>query len=583
MRSQQAIAIGGAQGYLPPDHYDQIFSSHGTIMIFLVAMPFVVGLMNFVVPLQLGVRDVAFPVLNSVSFWLTASAALLINVSLVIGSFARTGWMGYPPLSGIAFSPGEGVDYYLWLLQISGVGTLFAGINMVSTIIKLRAPGMTYFRMPVFCWSALTASILIVVAFPILTATFAMLLLDRYVGMHFFTNDAGGNMMMYVNLFWAWGHPEVYILILPVFGVFSEVIATFSGKALFSYRSMVFALLAICVLSFMVWLHHFFTMGASADVNAFFGIMSMIIGVPTGVKVFNWMFTMFGGRVVFRTPLLFSIGFIVTFVIGGMTGVLLAVPPVDYVLHNSVFLVAHFHNVIIGGVIFGALAGYNYWFPKAFGFTLDDRWGKASFWCWFFGFYLAFGPLYVLGLMGMTRRLQNIADPSWRPLLWVAELGALIIFLGIVCQAVQLYVSIRTRESRRDLTGDPWKTGRTLEWATSSPPPPYNFAVLPRVETIDAFWEMKRRGLTAGLTQGEPAYETIEVPRNSPIGFVIAFFAVLTGFALIWYIWWIAILGLLAILVTVLVFGWSENREREIPANEMARLERARLDLGRPA
>jgi len=579
MRSQQAIAIGGAQGYLPPDHYDQIFSSHGTIMIFLVAMPFVVGLMNFVVPLQLGSRDVAFPVLNSVSFWLTASAALLINVSLVIGSFARTGWMGYPPLSELAFSPDEGVDYYLWLLQISGIGTLFAGINMVTTIIKLRAPGMTYFRMPIFCWSALTSSILIVVAFPILTATFVMLLLDRYVGMHFFTNDAGGNMMVYVNLFWAWGHPEVYILILPAFGVFSEVIATFSGKALFSYRSMVFALLAICVLSFMVWLHHFFTMGASADVNAFFGIMSMIIGVPTGVKVFNWLFTLYEGRVVFRTPLLFSIGFMVTFVIGGLTGVLLAVPPVDYVLHNSVFLVAHFHNVIIGGVIFGALAGYNYWFPKAFGFTLDERWGKASFGCWFVGFWLAFGPLYVLGLMGMTRRLQNIADPSWRPLLWVAELGAIIIFLGIVCQAVQLYVSIRTRESHRDLTGDPWRTGRTLEWATSSPPPPYNFAVLPRVETIDAFWEMKRRGLTAA----EPVYETIQMPRNSPIGFVIAFFAVATGFALIWYIWWIAILGLLAILVTVMVFGWSENREREIPANEMARMERARLGLGRPA
>jgi cytochrome o ubiquinol oxidase subunit 1 len=579
MRSQQAIAIGGAQGYLPPDHYDQIFSSHGTIMIFLVAMPFVVGLMNFVVPLQLGSRDVAFPVLNSVSFWLTASAALLINVSLVIGSFARTGWMGYPPLSELAFSPDEGVDYYLWLLQISGIGTLFAGINMVTTIIKLRAPGMTYFRMPIFCWSALTSSILIVVAFPILTATFVMLLLDRYVGMHFFTNDAGGNMMVYVNLFWAWGHPEVYILILPAFGVFSEVIATFSGKALFSYRSMVFALLAICVLSFMVWLHHFFTMGASADVNAFFGIMSMIIGVPTGVKVFNWLFTLYEGRVVFRTPLLFSIGFMVTFVIGGLTGVLLAVPPVDYVLHNSVFLVAHFHNVIIGGVIFGALAGYNYWFPKAFGFTLDERWGKASFGCWFVGFWLAFGPLYVLGLMGMTRRLQNIADPSWRPLLWVAELGAIIIFLGIVCQAVQLYVSIRTRESHRDLTGDPWRTGRTLEWATSSPPPPYNFAVLPRVETIDAFWEMKRRGLTAA----EPAYETIQMPRNSPIGFVIAFFAVATGFALIWYIWWIAILGLLAILVTVMVFGWSENREREIPANEMARMERARPGLGRPA
>jgi cytochrome o ubiquinol oxidase subunit 1 len=578
MRSQQAVAVGGAQGYLPPDHYDQIFSAHGTIMIFFVAMPFVVGLMNFVVPLQLGVRDVAFPVLNSVSFWLTASAVLLVNASLVIGNFARTGWMGYPPLSELAFSPDVGVDYYLWSLQISGIGTLLAGINLVTTILKLRAPGMIYFRMPVFCWTALAANMLIVAAFPILTATFAMLLLDRYVDMHFFTNTAGGSAMMYVNLFWAWGHPEVYILILPAFGVFSEVIATFSGRALFGYRSMVLATLGICVLSFMVWLHHFFTMGAGADVNAFFGIMSMIIAVPTGVKVFNWLFTLFQGRVVFSTPLLWSLGFMVTFVIGGMTGVLLAVPPVDFVLHNSVFLVAHFHNVIIGGVVFGAMAGYNYWFPKAFGFTLDERLGKASFWCWLAGFYLAFMPLYVLGLMGMTRRLQHISDPSWQPLLLVAELGAVLIFFGILCQIAQLYVSIRTRDSRRDLTGDPWN-GRTLEWATSSPPPAYNFAVMPKVETIDAFWEMKRRGLTAV----EPTYETIEMPRNSPTGFVTAFFAVVTGFALIWHIWWMVLLGLLAAAVTMLVFGWSENREREIPANEIARMERARLGLGRPA
>jgi cytochrome o ubiquinol oxidase subunit I len=579
MRSQQAIAIGGAEGYLPPDHYNQIFSSHGTIMIFFVAMPFVIGLMNFVVPLQLGVRDVAFPVLNSVSFWLTASGALLINVSLVIGNFARTGWTCYPPLSELAYSPDVGVDYYLWLLQISGIGTLFAGINMVTTILKLRAPGMTYFRMPVFCWSALVSSILIVVAFPVLTATFVMLLLDRHLDAHFFTNDAGGNMMMYVNLFWAWGHPEVYILILPAFGVFSEVIATFSGKPLFSYRSMVLALLAICILSFMVWLHHFFTMGASADVNAFFGIMSMIIGVPTGVKVFNWLFTMFRGRIVFTTPVLFSIGFIITFVIGGMTGVLLAVPPIDFVLHNSVFLVAHFHNVIIGGVLFGALAGYNYWFPKAFGFTLDERWGKASFWCWVIGFYLAFTPLYALGLMGMTRRLQHIADPNWRPLLLVAELGAIVVFLAILCQAMQLYVSIRTRESRRDTTGDPWN-GRTLEWATSSPPPAYNFALLPRVETIDAFSEMKRRGLKAAV---ESAYQKVEMPRNSPLAFIIAFFAVVSGFALIWQMWWLAILGLLAILVMVMVFGWDEDRQHEIPAAEMARMERARLGRGLPA
>ena len=578
MRTQQAIAVGEAQGYLPPQHYDQIFSAHGTIMIFFVAMPLVIGLMNFVVPLQLGVRDVAFPVLNSVSFWLTATGALLINLSLVIGNFARTSWWNYPPLSELTFSPDVGVDYYLWSLQISGIGTLLTGVNFVTTILKLRAPGMTYFRMPVFCWTALAANMMIVAAFPILTATFAMLLLDRYLGMHFFTNEAGGNPMMYVNLFWAWGHPEVYILVLPAFGVFSEVVATFSGKELFSYRSMVLATLGICGLSFMVWLHHFFTMGAGADVNAVFGIMSSIIAVPTGVKIFNWLFTMFRGRIVFATPMLWAVGFMVTFVIGGMTGVLLAVPPVNFEIHNSAFLVAHFHNVIIGGVVFGAFAGYQYWFPKAFGFTLDERLGKAGFWCWLIGFYLAFVPLYVLGLKGMTRRLQHVSDPSWQPWLLVAEAGAVVIFCGIICQVAQLYVSIRTREQRRDLTGDPWN-GRTLEWATSSPPPAYNFAVLPRVETIDAFWHMKR----TGRRLLEPEYETIEMPRNSPTGFVTAFFATVTGFALIWHIWWMAILGLLAAAVTVLVSGWSIDREREIPAAEIAQMEQARMARGQPA
>src|ERR1700723_3205933 len=441
MRSQLAIAAGGAQGYLPPEHYDQIFSAHGTIMIFFMAMPVMVGLMNFVVPLQLGVRDVAFPVLNAISFWLTASGALLVNVSLVIGEFARTGWLAYPPLSELQFSPGVGVDYYLWSLEISGIGTLLAGINLVTTILKMRAPGMTYMRMPVFCWTALCANMLIVAAFPILTATLGMLLLDRYVGMHFFTNDGGGNMMLFINLIWAWGHPEVYILILPAFGVFSEVIATFSGKPLFGYRSMVAATMVICVLSFVVWLHHFFTMGAGADVNGFFGIMTMIIAVPTGVKVYNWLFTMYGGRVRFSVPMLWSIGFMVTFVIGGMTGVLMAVPPADFVLHNSLFLVAHFHNVIIGGVLFGAFAGSNYWFPKAFGFTLDERLGKAAFWCWFVGFYVAFVPLYVVGLEGMKRRMQHYDRPEWHPWLLVAGLGALIILCGIALQVAQLTIS----------------------------------------------------------------------------------------------------------------------------------------------
>ena len=571
MRSQLAIAAGGAQGYLPPEHYDQIFSAHGTIMIFFVAMTFMVGLMNFVVPLQLGVRDVAFPVLNSVSFWLTASGVLLVNMSLVIGEFARTGWLAYPPLSELQFSPGVGVDYYLWALEISGIGTLMSGINLVTTILKLRAPGMSYMRMPVFCWTALASNMLIVAAFPILTATLGMLLLDRYVGMHFFTNDGGGNAMLYFNLIWAWGHPEVYILILPAFGVFTEVISTFSGKAVFGYRSMVLATLAITGLSFMVWLHHFFTMGAGADVNGFFGIMTMIIAVPTGVKVFNWLFTLYRGRIRYEVPVLWAIGFMVTFVIGGMTGVLLAVPPADFVLHNSLFLVAHFHNVIIGGVLFGAFAGYNYWFPKAFGFTLDRRLGVVSFWCWLVGFYLAFMPLYAVGLLGMTRRMQHYADASWQPYMLVAEVGAIVILLGIVATIAQLVVSIRNRQALRDLTGDPWN-GRTLEWSTTSPPPAYNYAVMPNVEGADAYWNMKQRG--PGPT---PEYEPVEMPANSANGFITAFFAVVTGFALIWHIWWMAIVGLVCAALTLLAFGWVDRPDHEVSPRELETADRARM------
>jgi cytochrome o ubiquinol oxidase subunit 1 len=573
MRSQQALAFN-APGYLPPEHYDQIFAAHGTIMIFFVAMPFVVGLMNFVVPLQLGVRDVAFPTLNSVSFWLTAAGALLVNVSLVVGEFARTGWLPFPPLSELTYSPGVGVDYYAWSLEISGIGTLMAGINMVTTILKMRAPGMSYTRMPVFCWTSLASNLLIVVAFPILTATLAMLLLDRYVGFHFFTNEAGGNPMVFMNLIWAWGHPEVYILVLPAFGVYSEVISTFSSKPLFGYRSMVIATMAICLLSFLVWLHHFFTMGAGGDVNGFFGIMSMIIAIPTGVKLFNWLFTMYGGRVRFTAPMMWSIGFMVTFALGGMTGVLLAVPPADFVLHNSLFLVAHFHNVIIGGVLFGAFAGYSYWFPKAFGFSLDERLGKAAFWCWFIGFYVAFMPLYVVGLLGMTRRMQHYTQPEWYPWILVAGVGALIILTGIVLQVMQLTVSIRTRAQRRELTGDPWD-GRTLEWATSSPPPAYNFAVLPDVEDEEPYWGMKQKARENLQMSAEPTYEAIEVPRNSPTGFITAFFAVVTGFALIWHIWWVVVLGLVGAYATFVVFAWRDVVEETIPAEEVARADRA--------
>jgi cytochrome o ubiquinol oxidase subunit 1 len=576
MRLQQSLAFHGP-GFLPPEHYNQVFSAHGTIMIFFVAMPFMIGLMNFVVPLQLGVRDVAFPTLNSVGFWLTCTGALLVNISLVIGEFARTGWLPYPPLSELAYSPGVGVDYYLWALEISGVGTLVSGINLVTTVLKIRTRGMSYLRMPMFCWTTLATNLLIVAAFPILTATLAMLLLDRYLGFHFFTNEAGGNVMMFMNLIWAWGHPEVYILVLPAFGIFSEVISTFSGKPLFGYRSMVAATMAICILSFMVWLHHFFTMGAGADVNAVFGIATMIIAVPTGVKVFNWLFTMYGGRIRFQTPLLWSLGFMVTFIIGGLTGVLMAVPPAAFVLHNSLFLVAHFHNVIIGGVLFGAFAGYTYWFPKAFGFKLHEGLGQAAFWCWLVGFYIAFMPLYVLGLLGMTRRMQHYDVPEWHPWLIVAACGAGLILCGIVLQIVQLAVSIRQRAQLRDQTGDPWD-GRSLEWATASPPPVFNFAVLPDVSGEDAYWGSKRRAREQTGSGDDIHYEAVEIPRNSPTGFICAFFATVMGFALIWHIWWLVTAGAIGAFATFVVFAWRDEVEDIIPAEEVARIDRLNVD-----
>ena len=574
MRSQQAIAFH-APGYLPPDHYDQIFSAHGTVMIFFAAMPLVIGLMNFVVPLQLGVRDVAFPTLNSTSLWLTATGALLVNLSLVVGEFARTGWLPYPPLSELKYSPGVGVDYYLWALQISGVGTLMSGINLVTTILKMRAPGMSYLRMPIFCWTALASNLLIVAAFPILTATLAMLILDRYLGFHFFTNTAGGNVMMFMNLIWAWGHPEVYILVLPAFGVFAEVISTFSGKPLFGYRSMVIATMFICLVSFMVWLHHFFTMGAGADVNATFGIATTVIAVGTGVKVYNWIFTMFGGRIRYATPMLWSVGAVVTFTIGGMTGVLLAVPPADFVLHNSLFLVAHFHNVIIGGVLFAGFAGVTYWFPKAFGFRLHEGWGKAAFWFTLSGFYFTFVPLYAAGLLGMTRRLQHYDFAPWRPWVIAAGFGIILLFCAFVCQVAQLVVSVRRRAELRDETGDPWD-GRSLEWSTASPPPAFNFAVLPNVRGEEPYWEIKRRAIETQQLAAEPDYQPIEMPRNSPTGFITAFFATITGFALIWHIWWMVGLGIAAAYVVFVVFAWRDVEEYVIPAEEVARIDRAR-------
>ncbi len=571
MRAQQAMAFNGNEGFLTAHHYDQVFTAHGVIMIFFVAMPFVTGLMNYVVPLQIGARDVSFPFLNNFSFWMTAAGAVIVMMSLFIGEFARTGWLAMPPLSGLAYSPDVGVDYYIWALQIAGVGTLLSGVNLIATIVKMRAPGMGFMKMPIFTWTALCTNILIVAAFPVLTAVLALLSLDRYVGTAFFTNEAGGNPMMYTNLIWIWGHPEVYILILPCFGVFSEVTSTFSGKRLFGYSSMVYATLVITILAYLVWLHHFFTMGSGASVNSFFGITTMIISIPTGAKIFNWLFTMYRGRIRFELPMLWTIAFMVTFTIGGMTGVLLAVPPADFVLHNSLFLVAHFHNVIIGGVIFGVFAGINYWFPKAFGFKLNQFWGKVSFWTWVVGFYLAFMPLYILGLMGVTRRMRYFDDPNLQIWFVIAAIGAALIAVGIGAFLLQIFVSIRNREALADHTGDPWG-GRTLEWSTSSPPPEYNFAFTPIIHDLDAWYDMKDRKFARPTT----GFKAIHMPSGTGTGVFLAGLSVAFGFAMIWYMWWLAALALLGIFATAIVHTFNYKRDYHIPVEEVIATEAAR-------
>jgi cytochrome o ubiquinol oxidase subunit 1 len=572
MRSQQALAAGASYGYLPPEHFNQIFSAHGTIMIIFMAMPFLTGLMNIVVPQQIGARDVAFPFMNSVSLWLTTAGAALVMVSLGVGEFSKTGWSGLAPLFEKQYSPGTGVDYWVWAFQIGGVGSLMTGINFLVTILKMRAPGLTLMRMPLFVWTALTTNVLMILSFPVLTAAFFLLALDRYLGMHFFTNALGGNMMMWNNLFWMWGHPEVYIVILPAFGVFSEVVATFSGKRLFGYTSLVYATAAIMVLSFTVWLHHFFTMGNSPGVNTAFGIATMMIAVPTGVKVFDWLFTMYRGRIRFTTPMFWTLGFLTTFVIGGMTGVLMAVPPADYLVHNSLFLIAHFHNMLIPGALFGFFAGYAYWFPKAVGFRLDEKWGKRAFWCWLIGFFLAFTPLYVLGFMGMPRRMEHYANLAWQPYLIIAAGGTAVILIGIIFQGIQLVVSIRKRHTNRDLTGDPWN-GRTLEWTTSSPPAVYNFAAPPVVHDIDAYTDMKERGVA--YRQPEQFHD-IHMPKNSAYGPIIGALAFVFGFAMVWTIWWLAAVSALGMLLTIILRSADDNTDYIIPAAEVKRIENER-------
>ncbi|BFI91042.1 cytochrome o ubiquinol oxidase subunit I [Enterobacterales bacterium endosymbiont of Anomoneura mori] len=561
MRSQQAIVSSGKTGFLSSSHYNQIFTAHGVIMIFFMAMPFIVGFMNLIIPLQIGTRDVAFPFLNSLSFWLFFFSALLINISLGIGEFAQTGWLSYPPLSNKQYSPSVGVDYWIWSLQISGIGTLLTGINFIVTILKMRAPGMSLMKMPIFIWTSLCSNILIVLSFPILTVTILLLTFDRYIGTHFFTNNMGGNIMMYINLIWAWGHPEVYIL-MPIFGIFSEITSTFSQKKLFGYKSLILATISITILSFIVWLHHFFTMGAGANVNSFFGIATMIIAIPTGVKIFNWIFTMYKGRIKINSAMLWTIGFIISFSIGGMSGVLLSVPGANYYLHNSLFLIAHFHNVIIGGVVFGCFAGVTYWFPKFFGFKLNEKWGIRAFWLWIIGFLIAFLPLYLLGFMGMTRRLSQNINKNFHFLLFIAEIGAILILIGVIFQIIQFYVSFRDKKKNIDISGDPWN-GRTLEWSTCSPPNKYNFAVIPKVKDIDAFWHIKNEN----LQYKEKIYKIIKIPNNTSSGFIIGIFSLLFGFSMVWYIWWLAILSIFFIILIIILRSFIIKNYYEISVN----------------
>lgn len=567
MRLQQVLSVGDSHGFISAGHFQEVFSSHGTTMIFFVGMGLVFGLLNLVIPLQIGARDVAFPFLNSLSFWLYAAGVLLNFISLAIGKFSAAGWLAYPPLSGLDYSPGVGVDYWIWMVQISGIGSTLSGVNFLVTILKMRCPGMTLMKMPIFVWSALCAMALVVFAFPILTATLALLTLDRYLDMHFFTSTHGGSPMMYVNLIWAWGHPEVYILILPIFGIFSEVVPTFCEKRLFGYASMVWALVVITLLSFIVWLHHFFTMGASANVNAFFGITTMLIAIPTGVKLFNWLFTKFRGKVHFAPPMLWFFAFVLNFSVGGMTGILLSAPPVDFQMHNSLFLVAHFHGMVIGGFLFGFFCGFTYWFPKFTGFFLSERLNKYAFWCWFTGFLLAFMPLYMLGFMGATRRLDHYeASTGWHPLFVAVAVGALTILCGI---AIQIYDLVSSLLHRRRAPSDPWN-GRTLEWSVASPPPFYNFAITPVVDQLDPLWAMKQRGAS---TQKE--YEDIHMPKNSSTGFFIGMASLLFGFAIVWHIYWLAALSVMFAILCAVIRCSGEDEHDYFSAEQICNLEAA--------
>lgn len=506
--------------------YNEIMTMHGTTMIFLAAMPILFGFMNIIVPLQIGARDVAFPFLNALGFWLYFFGGLLLYSSWILGGAPDAGWTSYASLALV--SPGKGIDFYAIGLQISGFGTLMGGINFLVTIINMRAPGMTYMRMPLFTWSSFVTSALILFAFPPLTVALFLLTFDRLFGSSFFDIAAGGNTMIWEHLFWIFGHPEVYILILPAFGIFSEVISTFSLKRLFGYTSMVFATVLIGFLGFMVWLHHMFTTGAGPIANAIFSVSTMTIAVPTGIKVFNWLFTAWGGSIRFTTPMLWALGFIPTFTFGGATGVMLALAPADYQFHDTYFVVAHFHYVIIGGVLFAIFAGLHYWWPKIFGTMLNETLGKITFWTFMIGFNLTFFFLHFLGLFGMQRRIFTyLPGQDFEGFNLTSTIGAGIIALALLIMISNIVITTY-RRNRAD--NDPWN-GRSLEWSIPSPPPEYNFAQLPLVRGLDPFWLEKTNGNKI-MTAAEPPVD-IHMPNKSIIPFIISFGLFIASYGLI--------------------------------------------------
>jgi cytochrome aa3-600 menaquinol oxidase subunit 1 len=553
---------------LDAQHYNEIFTTHGIVMILFMAMPFIIGLMNVVIPLQIGARDVAFPYLNAVSFWLFFAGAMLFNISFVIGGSPDAGWTAYFPLASKQFSPGVGNNYYAISLQIAGLGTLMTGINFIVTILKMRVKGMTMMKMPMFTWSILITCVIIVFAFPVLTVALALMMFDREFGTQFFTMHHGGMDMLWANLFWVWGHPEVYIVILPAFGIYSEIISTFARKNLYGYKSMVISMVAISALSFLVWAHHFYTMGQGAMVNEFFSITTMAISIPTGVKIFNWLFTLRKGKIEFTVPMLYSLAFIPIFTIGGITGVMLAISSADYQYHNTMFLVAHFHYVLIPGTVFAVIAGFYYWFPKVFGFRLDEKIGKITFWIIVISFNVTFMPLFFLGLNGMTRRTYTYSAASgFGPLNLIASIGAVGLTIGFILLVYNIYYSVRY--APRETTGDPWNA-RTLEWATHSPVPAYNFAITPEVDDLDAFWKSKKEGKP--IFKGE--IKDIHMPSNSGIPVILGGLFFVFGFFMV-FEWWVpAIIFAIPIFVCLAMRSFQRDHGFHIHKEEIIATEK---------